>query len=576
MPPRAMELPVKIPGVVAGAKQVRDLASAYKDLGAATRTVKFPGPSSSVLTRVDALTAKLERLAGAYQKVGAAGGGGFAAPSGGGSGMGGGRPRGAPAGTRFMSGPNQQLARIAAQRVEAQAQGNQAALRDLDILEFRAKRAKVLGERRLAGGAGALNGPGLLDLFGDLNSAIGGLRSGGFSGALHGITLLRGAEGGLNIQQKTGFRTAGLGNGAAARMLAGAGAAAEGAAGSGVLLGAARLAGPLAAAAAGAALFARATSSAGKNLADRFGAATVSGGSPGSIARLTSMGMAPGEIPGAAGALRGRLGGDLFGMMGAGRVGLGFRLDPRWGGDQDLTKDLIKAIKGLRELRGNPKDQLLQARRLGMEDLLSKINVSPRIVRAQDELAQVKGMVSPKTLQIANDFAASKGLAKDSAIDLLNAVGETGLPVGQGGELTKARVNMGLARFLRTRTSSLSEDFQSIGRELTGRKPPKMLNAPAPKMLNMGKGKGLVGPPDPRDLTPQDLAYISKYGMEDMGGPRAHAAMSEQATYTAFSHAERMAEMMYARTGRMPDATWKYRVMEGDLIQFGSLGAFSI
>src|SRR4051794_16946816 len=59
--------------------------------------------------------------------------------------------------TRFLQGPNQRLAKIAEQLTAAEAQGNDAALADLKILQFRAERSKRIGEKRLAQGQEALN-----------------------------------------------------------------------------------------------------------------------------------------------------------------------------------------------------------------------------------------------------------------------------------------------------------------------------------------------------------------------------------------------------------------------------------
>lgn len=110
---------------------------------------------------------------------------------------------------RFLKGPQQRLAEIAAQRQalptvtdpKQRAQIEQ----DLARAEFLAQRSIKLHERRMVNPAESLNRPGLLELFGSLNDLLRSIASGNAVGAVRelaqGIKLVSDV-GGLNISQK--------------------------------------------------------------------------------------------------------------------------------------------------------------------------------------------------------------------------------------------------------------------------------------------------------------------------------------------------------------------------------------
>lgn len=111
---------------------------------------------------------------------------------------------------RFIKGPNQRLADIATQRGQLSGVADQAhrgrISGDLDRAERNAKRSILLDQRR-RDNPEVMQGPGLLELFGSLNSLVGNLRQGNAVGAVkeltRGIRMLGDTRpGGLNIAQK--------------------------------------------------------------------------------------------------------------------------------------------------------------------------------------------------------------------------------------------------------------------------------------------------------------------------------------------------------------------------------------
>lgn len=127
---------------------------------------------------------------------------------GGRGGGGGGRAGGgAPPAARFTRGPAQRLMDLQQQRANlpfiSDPAQRQAVSQDIQRAEFLARRSIVLQARRNANPK-ALGGPGLLELFTDLNAKIGGLGgAGGAGGASRGvgglIASLKGVGGKLGI-----------------------------------------------------------------------------------------------------------------------------------------------------------------------------------------------------------------------------------------------------------------------------------------------------------------------------------------------------------------------------------------
>lgn len=110
---------------------------------------------------------------------------------------------------KFLRGPEQRLQEIAQQRASlpqvADPGKREAIGKDLDRAEFLAKRSIALHQRRMENPEESLNGPGLLELFRDLNGLIKSMVAGNPGAVIHhlarGIKLLSNT-GGLNIQQK--------------------------------------------------------------------------------------------------------------------------------------------------------------------------------------------------------------------------------------------------------------------------------------------------------------------------------------------------------------------------------------
>jgi len=164
------------------------VADAYREIAAAQQQLGAGGAAAAV-----GAGGGRGRTKSASSAAGASGGGAAAATA-----------------TKYMMGPNQKLEKIREQMEMAKKEGATSAQADLEILEFRAKRSKELGERRLAQGEEAIKAPGLLDLFTDLNGGIGGLVKAIGSGnpgvvvkeLAKGIQLLQEADGGMDIASK--------------------------------------------------------------------------------------------------------------------------------------------------------------------------------------------------------------------------------------------------------------------------------------------------------------------------------------------------------------------------------------
>ena len=158
--------------------------------------------------------------------------------------------------------------------------------------------------------------------------------------------------------------------------------------------------------------FVKAVNEGAQALREHRAALIASGGTNGEISRLTSYGIAPGQIAGLADQLRQRLSygsGDVHALMAGGRAGLGPQVDPRLGGSQNNAGLLERATDYLYNLReqAGAERQLLEARRLGLEGLLDTINVSRRVHEEQKRDAELRArLFTPEQLQGARDYQA--------------------------------------------------------------------------------------------------------------------------------------------------------------------------
>lgn len=374
-----MRIDFRVGGLRDLEQQARGAAVAVRDLASAQRELQS-GPA------------------------GLSGGGSSPVRSGGGGGAGGGT------GPRYLTGPAQRLARLdELEQLARQDKSPQAAqfLRDLPILRFRAQRSQILGDRRVDQGDTALQQPGLLDLFGTLNQLMsrrgrgaGGaaatqalqqvliaqLGSGGGAGAAASATASSGVMAQIMAMLQGGAGTSGL-------LAGGAGAAALGPLGAVAATAAAAAAG-LAAAAAAARGFREWVGGSASSTGSYRSGMTLSGGSAATVARLSGLGVDPGDAPGMAARLRSRLSlenADPHALAAAARLGLGGMLG-RSRGPQDEARVLDQAIRGLRSL-GETQEQLRIARQLELDAVLDTVNVSRRLQLGQDRLARLNETV---------------------------------------------------------------------------------------------------------------------------------------------------------------------------------------
>lgn len=328
--------------------------------------------------------------------------------------------------TRFLQGPNQRLAKIAEQLKAAEAQGNDAALADLKILQFRAERSKRIGEKRLAQGDEALNQPGLLDLFGDLNRIMRGLTSGNLGQTVRslgrGIDLI-GAGGGLNIGQKLANAVTGPGaGGGAAGALEKLGGAAAGLTPELLLVGGAIIT-VHALAIAGVKELADATVAAARRLGQIGAGISASGGGSRDVFGLGAFGVAPGQVAGAGAGLRGRLAGDSMAQIAAAQLGIGPIGLPQAFGTQNNARMLRDALTALRDVT-DQEEQLRLARMLGLESMVDELRVSEKVFQQRMRQAQIEddlfGEGTP-FIQNSRDMNAELDVTGKAFEDLRNA-----------------------------------------------------------------------------------------------------------------------------------------------------------
>lgn len=429
---RSMEITVKTPGVPQGAKGLREFAAAAEEAAKAE-----------------------EHLARAAEKATkAAAGPAAGGPGSSGGGLGGRKGKQ----DSYLQGPNQRLLKIQEQMARAAQEGNQAALEDLKILEFRARRSKELGERRLAQGDAALKGPGLLDLFQDLNGLLKSMGKGDLGGIFRGGANLLGEQlggGGKNIEQKLlggllGAGGAGGGAGGAAEATAGLAEAATGATTAVASLEAA--AGPagwalIALEAAGVLLMAEfalvatglkafydGVTSTARTLHELNAAARVAGGSPHEVAALSALGLSPGGAASLGAQLRQAVtvGGDPAAMLAAARLGLGPQMPQAFGGSQNNADLMLRFLERLDRVAGPEQTRL--ARALRMEDVLPMMDVSPFVKQGRRAAVEtgdaIRGNAGPLD---ANDLTASVALASAALGHLGDALSSSAMrPIAEG------------------------------------------------------------------------------------------------------------------------------------------------
>lgn len=339
----------------------------------------------------------------------------------------------------FLAGPNQQLRKIAEQRGRlheiADPERRQEVARDLDRQERNARRSITLDQRRAAD-PNAMNGPGLLELFTELNGLMKGLTGGGPVGAVRALTagvrmlsasrgpgagdpfeLLKARAGlpanlpnmGPSVAQRNAtelqglfapkrgpqlsdFAIPGMRPRMAAPPVIGPSPGLEGELKLGTM--AARVAGPLALVATAATVgvvalkaLADATIMAAENLAGIGSAANHSGGSSQDVSRLMGLGLSKDQIPSVAAGFRNKIAEDPFARSTA--AGWGISALPRELRGVNEAALLQKGIEGLRaEYKANVPimgeqraalEQLRKAQVTGLESVLDLARVSDRV-----------------------------------------------------------------------------------------------------------------------------------------------------------------------------------------------------
>lgn len=368
---------------------------------------------------VDASVAGLERVAAAFDRVSKSQQGGGSAGAGGAARI----PLPSTDATRFLQGPNQRLAKIAEQLKVAEAEGNDAALADLKILQFRAERSKRIGEKRLAQGDEALNQPGLLDLFGDLNRIMRGLTSGNLGQTVRslgrGIDLLS-STGGLNIEQKLANAVTGPGAG-------GAGAAGAlqklGGVAAGLTPELLLLVGVAGAATAGLALLTNEVLAAARRLSAVGAGMSASGGGSRDVFGLGAFGVAPNQVAGAGAGLRSRLAGDPMAQLAGAQLGIGPIGLPQAFGTQNNARTLRDALTALREVT-DAEEQLRLARMLGLESYVDELRVSENVFQLRMRQTQAEEALfgeGTAFIQNSRDLQAELDITGKGFEDLKNA-----------------------------------------------------------------------------------------------------------------------------------------------------------
>lgn len=343
---------------------------------------------------------------------------------------------------RFLSGPSQQLARIAEQRAQlagiSDPARRAAIAKDLDIRDFQARRSLALANRRMQNPDEGLNRPGLLELFGELNGLLKSISTGNVLGSVkslaRGFDLLGG--GGLNVQQKLsrsiGAKSAGpslsdfilpsIGGGKGAGGLAGTLMGGGGTAGGvvealGGLAGVAALAaGVIAGVVAAVGLLVEGVKRTTAELASFREQVLLTGGTVSQNAALQTFGLGDGL---AAQFRQGtQVGADPYAQIARARVGLGAVSSSPFA-RVDEAGDLLKAIDGLRRITDENERRLVARQLPGGDRLLALAGMSNRAFAGMQADARLNARVKGDTRanQDASDLQASVG-------SYLNSIGQ--------------------------------------------------------------------------------------------------------------------------------------------------------
>lgn len=425
---RSYEIALSVAGLSNGVSQLSRMGQELRRVASAQQAIN---QQTSLVPRVsEAAVKKLERIASAYTQIAQAAGGAQAAATafnnvsgrgGGGAGVGGGPSR-QPA-SQWIQGPNQRLEKILQQRIEAFLQGptqNANVIKDLDRAERLARRSILLDERR-KNDPDVQQGPGLLELFRQMNQLLRGM-------ATRNPGMIASA-----IQQA---QKSGGGGGTAGGMLGGAMAG-------GGMLKTAMIAGAAVAAVwvvvtvfkkiisaviSTFQTFIQAVSQAAKSLAEFRAAQTISGGSAGDISTLRSLGLPVSQIAGIAASVVQAMspGGDPAAIAAAVRLGMGVNLGRPFGPTNEAGR-LVEVINRLAAVQDRG-ERLRLARMLDLESILPMLDVSPGIQKARKGDAGVSGAVGKMFGQSGQNAMASVQRVMDNFQTALMAMGGAALP----------------------------------------------------------------------------------------------------------------------------------------------------
>jgi len=388
----------------------------------------------------------------------------------------------APKAPKLPGGAEQRLLKIPEQRAQAalieDTKLRIATLKDLDTAEFRARRSIVLNQRRLAQGAKALNADGLLESFEKLNHLMRLLAAGDVVGAARSATNFAGMfvpkekDGGLNVIQRTartfnapnpfdeerlrkaiGGKPSGapdLGEFAlpklsdfalpdaakGAESLAGA---TEGAAAG--VEGLTAVMGPLAlvvaAETAAVVAFVAVVKRASERLNSFATDIAIGGGSTRDVAGLQSYGIAPGQGAALAKAFRESISlgsGNLFSLLGAGRLGIAPQLPREYGGNVNELGLLNKALDRLSRLPAEERQSIARQNPV-LEQFLPKLEAINRNRGALDRDQRRSDAIMGDTgaAQSAQDVALQLGRVSVNFNLLFTALGKPGLKLAADG-----------------------------------------------------------------------------------------------------------------------------------------------
>lgn len=152
----------------------------------------------------------------------------------------------------------------------------------------------------------------------------------------------------------------------------------------------------------------------------------ITGGTAGTMAGLSAMGMPPGMIQGLAAGLRGALTSSPLAMAAGARAGMGAGafISPEIGGSTDSAGILQSALTYIAGFT-KESDRLREAMRLNMESAIPLIEAYRRNKDAMDADAKVRGAIADKdTLRAADDVSAAFGRIQFSFLSVVQALGK--------------------------------------------------------------------------------------------------------------------------------------------------------